>query len=104
MILNNGSFVPLVNSVPTEPAFSIAGAIFITPPPTPPERIRTLRDAITAAYKDPEFLRAYKKITGETPSPLMPDEFDEIIKKLPRKAEDVDLFKKITGAGPLPPH
>jgi tripartite-type tricarboxylate transporter receptor subunit TctC len=85
-------------------AFSIAGATFITPPRTPPERIRTLRDAITAAYKDPEFLRDYKKITGETPSPLMPDEFDEIIKKLPRKAEDVDLFKKITGAGPLPPH
>src|SRR5918999_4327546 len=56
-------------------SFSIAGATFITPPRTPPERVRILRDAITAAYKDPEFLRDYKKITGETPSPLMPDEF-----------------------------
>jgi len=34
----------------------------------------------------------------------MPDEFDAIIKKLPRDAEDVDLFKKIVGAGPLPAH
>ncbi len=85
-------------------AFSIAGATFITPPRTPPERIRTLRDAITAAYSDPDFVKDFKKITGDTPSPLTPDEFDEIIKKLPRNSEDVDLFKKIAGAGPLPPH
>jgi tripartite-type tricarboxylate transporter receptor subunit TctC len=85
-------------------SFSIAGATFITPPRTPPERIRTLRDAITAAYNDPEFFKDFKKIIGDTPSPLMPDEFDEIIKKLPRNPEDVDLFKKIAGAGPLPPH
>ena len=85
-------------------SFSIAGATFITPPRTPPERIRSLRDAITAAYKDPEFFKDYKKITGETPSPLMPDEFDEILKKLPRDPQDADLFKKVAGAGPLPPH
>ena len=85
-------------------SFSIAGATFITPPGTPPERIRTLRNAITAAYKDPDFFKDYEKITGETPSPLMPDEFDEIIKKLPRNPEDMDLFKKIAAAGPLPGH
>jgi tripartite-type tricarboxylate transporter receptor subunit TctC len=85
-------------------SFSIAGATFITPPGTPQERVRSLRDAITAAYKDPDFFKDYKKITGETPSPLMPDEFDEIIKKLPRDPHDVDLFKKVAGAGPLPGH
>src|SRR6266542_3593337 len=85
-------------------SFSIAGATFIIPPGTPPERIRTLRNAITAAYKDPDFFKDYEKITGETPSPLMPDEFDEIIKKLPRNPEDMDLFKKIAAAGPLPGH
>jgi len=85
-------------------SFSIAGATFIIPPRTPPERIRTLRDAITAAYKDPDFFKDYEKITGETPSPLTPDEFDEIIKKLPRDPQDVDLFKKVAGTGPLPGH
>ena len=83
-------------------AFRIASATFITPPRTPPERIRTLRDAITSTYNDPEFFKDYKKITGETPSPMMPDEFDVIIKKLPRNPEDVDLYKKLAGAGPLP--
>jgi hypothetical protein len=85
-------------------SFSIAGATFITPPGTPPERIRTLRDAITGAYKDPEFFKDYEKVTGETPSLLMPHEFDEILKKLPRDPQDLDLFKKVAGAGPLPPH
>ena len=85
-------------------SFSMVGATFITPPGTPPERNRILRDAITAAYRDPEFFKDFKKVTGETPSPIMPDEFDVIIKKLPRNTEDVDLFKKIAGGGPLPGH
>jgi hypothetical protein len=34
----------------------------------------------------------------------MPDEYDEVIKKLPRNPDDVDLFKRVAGAGPLPPH
>ena len=85
-------------------SFSIAGATFITPPRTPPERVRILRDAISAAYKDPDFFNDYKKLTGEAPSPLTPDEFDEVLKKLPRDLQDVDLFKKIAGTGPLPPH
>ena len=85
-------------------SFSMVGATFITPPRTPPERNRILRDAITAAYRDPEFLNDFKKVTGDTASPIMPDEFDVIIKKLPRNREDVDLFKKIAGGGPLPGH
>jgi len=85
-------------------SFSMVGATFITPPGTPPGRNRILRDAITAAYKDPEFFKGFKTFTGETPSPIMPDEFDVIIKKLPRNPEDVDLFKKIAGGGPLPGH
>jgi hypothetical protein len=85
-------------------AFRIASATFIAPPRTPRERIRTLRDAITGTYNDPEFFKDYKKLVGETPSPIMPDEFDVILKNLPRNPEDVDLFKTIAGAGPLPGH
>lgn len=53
-----------------------------------------LRDAMSAAYEGPEFFNDYKKITGEAPSPLTPDEFDEVRKKLPRDPKDSDLFKK----------
>ena len=85
-------------------AFRIASATFITPPGTPKERVQILREAISGTYRDPEFFKDYKKIVGEEPSPVMPDEFDMIIKKLPRDPQDVDLFKKIAGAGPLPGH
>lgn len=85
-------------------AFRIASATFITPPATPKERVQILREAISGTYRDPEFFKDYKKIVGEEPSPVMPDEFDMIIKKLPRDPQDVDLFKKIAGAGPLPAH
>jgi hypothetical protein len=66
--------------------------------------VRTLRDAITAAYKDPEFINDYKKLTGDASSPLTADEFDEVLKKLPRDLQGVDLFKELAGTGPLPPH
>jgi len=85
-------------------AFRIASATFITPPGTPKERVQILREAISTTYRDREFFKEYKKIVGEEPSPVMPEEFEAIIKKLPRDPEDVDLFKKIAGPGPLPGH
>jgi tripartite-type tricarboxylate transporter receptor subunit TctC len=85
-------------------AFMTTGATFITPPGAPKERVQILREAITNIFKDPEFFKDYKKIVGEEPSPLMPEEFDMVMKKLPRDREDVELFKKIAGAGPLPSH
>jgi tripartite-type tricarboxylate transporter receptor subunit TctC len=75
-------------------AFRITGATFITPPGAPKERVQILREAITKVFRDPEFAKDYKKIVGEEPSPLMPDEFDAVIRKLPRDREDVELFKK----------
>jgi tripartite-type tricarboxylate transporter receptor subunit TctC len=85
-------------------AFRIASATFITPPGTPPDKVQILRDAIIRTYKDIEFVKDYTKIVGEEPSPVMPDEFEQLIRKLPRDPEDVDLFKRISGAGPLPAH
>jgi tripartite-type tricarboxylate transporter receptor subunit TctC len=85
-------------------AFMTTGATFIAPPGTPKERIQIIREAITKVFNDPEFYKDYKKIVGEEPSPLMPEEFDAVMKQLPRDREDVELFKQIAGAGPLPTH
>jgi tripartite-type tricarboxylate transporter receptor subunit TctC len=85
-------------------AFRITGATFITPPGVPKDRVQIIREAIVKVFKDPEFSKDYKKMVGEEPSPLMPEEFDAVMKKLPRDREDVELFKKIAGAGPLPSH
>src|SRR5882724_11917372 len=68
-------------------AFRITGATFITPPGAPKERVQILREAIGKVFKDPAFYKDYKKMVGEEPSPLMPEEFDTLIKKLPRNPE-----------------
>jgi tripartite-type tricarboxylate transporter receptor subunit TctC len=85
-------------------AFRIAGATLVAPPDVPSERVQILRAAMSKVFKDPEFVKDCKKMLGDEPSPLMPDEFDAVIKQLPRDRESVELYKKIAGAGPLPPH
>jgi hypothetical protein len=67
------------------------------------ERIRSLRAAFRKALRDPEFHREFKKLSGFEASPLMPEEQDKAIRELPRDRDVVELFKKLSGADPLPP-
>lgn len=82
--------------------FQLAGAPFVAPPGTPKDRVEILQEGMRRTFKDPEFLKEYKK-TGDDSPPLMPEALDKIIKGLPREAEVIELFKHIFGAGPLPP-
>jgi tripartite-type tricarboxylate transporter receptor subunit TctC len=82
--------------------FQLAGSPFVLPPATPRERVEVLREAMRRTFKDPEFLKEYKK-TGDDSPPLMPEELERVIKNLPREPEVVELFKALFGAGPLPP-
>jgi len=82
--------------------FQLAGAPFVLPPGTAKERVEILQEAMRRTFKDPEFLKEYKK-TGDDSPPLMPEALDKIVKGLPRDPEVIELFKQIFGAGPLPP-
>jgi hypothetical protein len=83
-------------------AFQLAGAPFVLPPGTPPDRVEILREAMRRTFKDPQFLKEYQK-TGDDSPPLMPEELERVIKNLPREVEVVELFKILFGAAPLPP-
>jgi hypothetical protein len=54
------------------------------------------------ALKDPEFVKEFKKLTGDEPTPLTPEANEKAVRDIPREPEIIDLFKKIVGAGPLP--
>jgi tripartite-type tricarboxylate transporter receptor subunit TctC len=82
--------------------FQLAGAPFVAPPGAPKERVEIIQEGMRRTFKDPEFLKDYKK-TGDDSPPLMPEALDKVIKGLPRDAEVIELFKQIFGAGPLPP-
>ncbi|MBI1997765.1 MAG: hypothetical protein HYS66_15020 [Deltaproteobacteria bacterium] len=83
-------------------AFRVGTGPFILPPGTPRGRVEILQEAFRKIYRDPEFHREYKK-TGDDPTPLMPEAHAQAIREIPREPEVIDLFKKLVGAGPLPP-
>jgi len=82
--------------------FSLTGAPFILPPAMPKDRIEIVKEALRNTFKDPAFLQEYRKLVGDDPSPLMPEENEKAIRELPRDRETVELYKKFAGAGPIP--
>jgi tripartite-type tricarboxylate transporter receptor subunit TctC len=84
-------------------AFRVAGQPFVLPPGTPKDRADTIQEAFRKTYNDSEFHKEYKKLTADDPTPLMPDAHEKVIKEIPRDPEIIAIFKRIAGAGPLPP-
>jgi tripartite-type tricarboxylate transporter receptor subunit TctC len=80
----------------------LTGSPFFAPPGTPADRIEILKQAMVKTFKDPAFPAEYKKIVGDDPSPLFPDDNQKAIRELPRDAETIGLFKKLAGPGALP--
>lgn len=83
--------------------FRLAGSPFIAPPSMPKDRLDILKDAIRKSFNDPDFVKEYRKVVGEDPTPLSPEANDKAIRELPRDPETIELFKKFAGPGPLPP-
>jgi tripartite-type tricarboxylate transporter receptor subunit TctC len=75
---------------------------FVLPPGTPPDRVKTLKDAFARVWKDQEFHENWKAMTKGDPSPLMPEELEAMVKAIPRDAQDVKLYNLISGETPLP--
>jgi hypothetical protein len=80
----------------------LTGSTWILPPGTPKEPAEILQEAIRKAFKDPAFLDAYKKGTGEDATPVIPEELQRIVKEVPRDPEVVGLFNRIAGPESLP--
>jgi hypothetical protein len=83
-------------------AFRLVGTPYILPPGTLQERAEILREAFRKTFRDPEFHKEYKKLTGDDAAPLLPEEMEKAIRELPREREIVELFQKIAGPDALP--
>ena len=81
----------------------VAGVPYILPPNTPKDPADTLREAMRKTFRDPDFHREFRRLAGDQPTPLMPEEQEKAIRALPREPALVELFKQIAGSGPLPP-
>ena len=76
---------------------------YVLPPGTPPEIVKTVREAMSKSFKDSGFTQEFKKLMGGEPSPLTGEEVEASIRELPRDPEVVGLYKKMAEHGPLPP-
>jgi tripartite-type tricarboxylate transporter receptor subunit TctC len=85
-------------------SFEVFGQPTVAPPGVPEDRVAILQEAFRRAYRDPEFQQEYRKLLGDEPSPLMPEEVMKVVKELPRAPELIRLYNDLAGAGPLPPH
>ena len=65
-------------------AFRIAGQNFFLPPGVPKERVQILTEAMRKTLSDPEFMKEYQKLSGETPSPLAAEALEKVVRELPR--------------------
>jgi tripartite-type tricarboxylate transporter receptor subunit TctC len=85
-------------------AFRVTGQPFVAPPGIAQERAAILQEAFRKTYSDPEFQKEYKKVTGDDPTPLLPENHEAAIREIPRDPEAIEVFNKLIGAGALPAH
>jgi tripartite-type tricarboxylate transporter receptor subunit TctC len=83
--------------------FRLVGSPYILPPNTPPELVNVLRDAMRKMFKDPAFLKDFKKLSGDDATPLTAEAQEKAIKEIPRDAEAIATFNRLAGSDPLPP-
>jgi tripartite-type tricarboxylate transporter receptor subunit TctC len=83
--------------------FRLVGSPYILAPGTAPEIVAVWRDAMRKTFKDPAFLKDFKKLSADDATPLTPEAQDKAIKDIPRDSEVITLFNKLAGGEPLPP-
>ena len=79
-----------------------AGSPYFVGPGTPRDRVQILQTAFRKAYEDPDFEKDYRKLVGDEPSPINPQDYQGAIREIPRDKETIELYKKLSGADPLP--
>ncbi|MSP37964.1 MAG: hypothetical protein EXR70_05685 [Deltaproteobacteria bacterium] len=82
--------------------FRLVGSPYILPPGTPGEAVNHWREAMRKTFRDPAFLKDFKRLSADDATPLTPEAQDKAIKDIPRDTEVISLFNRIAGADPLP--
>ena len=82
--------------------FRLVGSPYILPPGTPAEAVHHWREAMRRMFRDPAFLKEFKRLSADDATPLLPEAQEKAIKDIPRDPDVIALFNKIAGNEPLP--
>lgn len=95
LVMDGDKRSPLIPNVPTVNETGYTGDItrsyfgLVAPAKTPPQVVKTLNDAITAVFKDQDFIQKQLIAKGLDPAISSPMEFGEFLKKDRKAAEQV---------------
>jgi tripartite-type tricarboxylate transporter receptor subunit TctC len=84
-------------------AFRAVGSPYVLPPGTPKDRVAILEEAMRKTFQDPEFSPYFKKLVTDDASPMGGAELRKLVAEMPRDPETIDMLKKFSASGPLPP-
>jgi tripartite-type tricarboxylate transporter receptor subunit TctC len=80
------------------------GSTFFVHKDIPAAALKALKEAFDKVWKDPQFLAEYEHMTTEKADPMTKEDFDELLRQMPRDPKVIETYKQLLAAGPLPPH
>jgi tripartite-type tricarboxylate transporter receptor subunit TctC len=80
-----------------------SGSTFFVHKDIPAAALKALKEAFDKVWKDPQFLADYEQMTNEKPDPMTKEDFDELLRRMPRDPKVIETYKQLLAAGPLPP-
>jgi len=80
-----------------------AGTVFVAPKGIPEPAMRELSAAFNKIWADPQFAKDYENLTKDDASPVRGDTIEQVLRDLPKEPRIMEVYKQVTGPGPLPP-
>jgi hypothetical protein len=79
------------------------GSIFFVHRETTPAALKALREAFSKLWKDRQFIEEYGRMTQELADPMTVEEFEELLRNMPKDPKVLETYKQLLAAGPVPP-
>ena len=83
-------------------AVRLTGTPYLLGPGVPQDRVQILREAFRKVLTDPRLDKIWRTFVGAPATPILAEEQEATIKKIPRDRETIEIFKQLNGPGPLP--
>ncbi len=80
-----------------------SGMLMLAPNGIPEAALKDLRIALQKTWNDPESANEFNRLTGETADPMVGEEIEANLRKIPKDPKVMATYKQIIGGGPLPP-
>jgi hypothetical protein len=78
------------------------GSIFFVHREIPEAALKALREAFSKVWKDPQFMEEYERMTQEQADPMTTEDFEELLRNMPKDPKVLDTYKQLLAAGPMP--